>query len=1242
MKKLRIAGIGLAALLLLVVALAAWMLHTESGTRSLLAVARGWLPAGMSIGEVRGTVGGTLYVTNFRYRDPAIGMDLAVESAALEVAPFALLAKRLRVDRARIDGVLLQLFPATAPAAPEPEQKRDPWEAPLGMRFGDVLLTRFELRRPESPPFLVTRAALAGSWLGSDVEASKLELESPDGSLNLSARLGSRAPRLQKLQGEFRWRVGEQSWAGTLGATGSSENLAIDTALELPVRMRASVTIAPQARAGEDAWRAHLSVQRFNPYPLIDTEAFDSVALVLDADGNLQDLSLRGELSLGEDRIHLDQLVLARRAELLQVTALKARLNSQPAALTGSATLALDGSKPASARLAWEEFKLPDAWAGAEFRCSGVVTATAGQEKFAANGQVRLARANRYSTLAIRLDGSKESLNISELELTQNPGSLSVSGDVVLTKPLHWQLNAQARTFDPSLFLEAWPGALDFDLRSTGEWPEAGPRANFKLENLNGKLRGRALTGSGDVTLASDLRPRGTVQLRSGGATLDVVASSAPDARIDAKLRVAALEEWHNGLGGAVNIDLTSLGRWPNVEVQATAEATGVRSAITTFDSARLRIDARDAKSPRGKLALTARGLKLAGFQFDEANASLEGDQRAHRLKLDANGKPLGFAFEATGAFERLAWTGLIEALQLNAEKVPTLKLEKPARLAVSRESLSLDTACLKGDEISLCVAGTRASETFALNYSLHALPLAMLTALAAPGAQVLVEGLLEGNGELRRAGDGTLSGQARLTSTGGLLAQGEEKDALRVEYRDFSLDANLSRDAGQAQLRGTLVDQGELQGTLSVAVRERDPTLAGKASLELRDLSPLAWWMPQLAQMRGTGALSAEVSGTLGAPRFAFSVTARDMDAEVPLLGLHLEQGNVTLKLNADGSFDADGAITSGEGTLRLSGTRDETTGLAIRIGGSKFLAANIPGARVAIAPDLALTGKIDSLLLSGTVTIEDADVNLEKLSIKGSAKTSSDVVVVDREQRVKGNVMGLNTDVRILLGDKVRLAGYGLESTVAGELRVTEKPNEVSRAVGEIRVAGTYEAFGRKLTIERGRLQYAGTALDDPQLDILAMRKLEDVTAKLRVTGTAQKPKLEVFTDPATSQTDAMSYLLTGKSASDLHGEDGAVVSSAAQSVSSVLGNRLAKKLGGKTGLVDEIGVEQNTDLGGSAFTVGKYLSPRLFVSYGVGLFEPGTAITVRWQFSERWSLEANDTPEDQHAGIRYRIEK
>ncbi len=854
---------------------------------------------------------------------------------------------------------------------------------------------------------------------------------------------------------------------------------------------------------------------------------------------------------------------------------------------------------------------------------------------------MRLARARRYSALSLRLNGTKESLQITELELTQTPGSLSINGLVDLRQPLRWDLHSQARAFDPSLFVDAWPGALDIDLDTTGKWPAAGPDANFKLARLDGKLRGRAISGSGDISLNREMRPTGSLKLRSGGAALEVVAAATPQARVDAKLRVAALEEWRKDLQGALNASVIAQGRWPDIRVQGHVDASGIRSGGISFDAARLEVDGANARAPRGMAKLDAQGLSLAGFQFDEFNARLEGNERAHELKIGARGTPADLALGIRGGLERDAWTGQVQDLRLDIDKVPPLSLQQPVNLSVARDSLSLDRACLAGGDMSLCAAVHRRQEVAGIDYSIRALPLNLIKALAAPESAATLEGLLDGAGELRRAADGTLSGQGSLTSAKGLLAQEASDDSVRLEYRDFRLEANLSREIGVAKLHGTLVSQGELDGELNIAVREADPSLKGKASLELRDLAPLGWWVPQLAKLQGKGKLSAEVGGTVAAPQVAFTVAASDIDTEVPLLGLHLREGNFTAHLRHDGSFDATGGIRSGDGELRITGTQ-EAGATALKLQGSKFLAANTPGARVIIAPDLVLTGKPGDLALNGAVTIEDAEVNLEKLTFSRSYSTSPDVVVVDREQE-RSRSLGLTADVRILLGKDVKLAGYGLESRVAGELRVTERPNEASRAVGEILVAGTYEAFGRKLAIERGRLQYAGTALDDPQLDILASRKLEDVTAKLRVTGTAQRPKLDVFTDPAMSQTDAMSYLLTGKPASDLHGEDGAAVQNAAQSLGSVmLGNRLLRKFGGKAGLVDEVGVEQNTDLGGSAFTVGKYLSPRLFVSYGVGLFEPGNAITVRWQFTERWSLEANDTPDDQHAGIRYRIEK
>ena len=76
---------------------------------------------------------------------------------------------------------------------------------------------------------------------------------------------------------------------------------------------------------------------------------------------------------------------------------------------------------------------------------------------------------------------------------------------------------------------------------------------------------------------------------------------------------------------------------------------------------------------------------------------------------------------------------------------------------------------------------------------------------------------------------------------------------------------------------------------------------------------------------------------------------------------------------------------------------------GLELQVEGSNFLAANIPGARVTMAPDLALAGQPGSLALTGMVKIEDAEVNLEKLSFARSYRASPDVVIVDREVKLR-----------------------------------------------------------------------------------------------------------------------------------------------------------------------------------------------------------------------------------------------
>src|SRR5262249_44645315 len=144
---------------------------------------------------------------------------------------------------------------------------------------------------------------------------------------------------------------------------------------------------------------------------------------------------------------------------------------------------------------------------------------------------------------------------------------------------------------------------------------------------------------------------------------------------------------------------------------------------------------------------------------------------------------------------------------------------------------------------------------------------------------------------------------------------------------------------------------------------------------------------------------VAAEVSGTLHAPELGLTVRATGLDAEVPALGIHLREGNANATLVPGGAFQADGSVSSG-GTLKLAGTRTGQGGLALQFNGTNFLAANVPGARVVVAPELALSGESGKLALTGTVRVDEADVNLEKLSFAQSYKTSEDVVVVDRVQ--------------------------------------------------------------------------------------------------------------------------------------------------------------------------------------------------------------------------------------------------
>jgi translocation and assembly module TamB len=445
------------------------------------------------------------------------------------------------------------------------------------------------------------------------------------------------------------------------------------------------------------------------------------------------------------------------------------------------------------------------------------------------------------------------------------------------------------------------------------------------------------------------------------------------------------------------------------------------------------------------------------------------------------------------------------------------------------------------------------------------------------------------------------------------------------------------------------LQESGSLQGEGQVRGLNQESTqIAARLNASIPDLAPLAVFTPQLANVRGRMDADISVGGTMQEPAVTGQVTAAELAAEIPAIGLRLKNGRLEVRPTSATEFALSGGVDSGEGSLKFAGTASPSGAINMQLDGDRFLAADIPGARVIINPDLDMVRNEERMTLSGKVTIPEAVVNLQKLP-RGRDKAlaaSSDVVVIDDEitqEEAAEQAIPLFANITVSLGDKVQLTGFGLDATVAGQLDVRERPGTATVGSGEVRVAGTYKAYGQDLTIQEGRLLFASTPLDNPRLQIEAVRKVEEVVAGLRVRGSAQSPELTVFSDPPMGQANALSYIVAGKPLDDIGSDDGEgdAVQAATRSLGAAAGGLLAKNVGRRLG-ADELGVKDDEMIGGAALTVGQYLSPRVFLSYGVGLFEPGEVVTLRYKINRDLSVQAQRGPEDTRAGIEFRTQR
>lgn len=1234
-------ALALTVLLALLFIAGLWLLRSESGARFVLARAQSALGDALSVQAIHGPLTGPLQLDGIRYTDVDAGIDVRAGRARLDVATAALLRKRLHVRRLELADVDIRLTSTDTPK----KESSQPFslQPPLDIIVDAARLRDAHITQDGAALLDIDELALAGGWTSEAVAVRELSLTSPQGTVTVTEPLLIQGDYRSQGAIDFHWLAAEEQVSGHLQASGSDGRTRLELTLSEPLQADVDAVI------GHDEvlpWTMKLDVPGFDPNEFADTE-LKSVALQLQGEGSRDSARLHGGIDLDDHHIELQELALHFADAVLDITALRVSSPDFSGELSGSGKVLLD-EQPAAidASLAWHDVELPAELAGQVLESTGELQLSGSSAHYAATGKIALGPPGNLTDITLALTGSAEQVALDSLHLVQAAGTLDAHGTITLQPELAWAIKARGHEFNPGVFAADWPGALSFDLDTDGTLTEDGPQADVVLQNLRGELRGRALSGHSDLRITPPLIVNGTAHLASGDSQVDVRGTGSRQTDASITLAINSLADWLPGSGGRINGEFRVLGNWPDLHLTGHATGDSLHLDETRVRQLAVDVDLRNLEAPSGHVDMSARDLLAGGMAFDTFQARAQGSQAQHTLRVDAAGDPLDLALALDGSSPSVdVWSGTLSELRMQVRDTQSFSLARATDLRWQQPTFHMDELCLQGGDTHVCLAadGSAAGDV-AASYRIEQLPLALLAALAGAGETIAVSGEIGGNGELQRSANGTLEGRASLSSPSGSIVWRDSGDEPLARFDNLDLQVRLG-SRSTLQLGAGLDDDGRIDALVEIGAVDGAQTLDGNIALRVNSLAFVELLTTEVADVKGRLHADYRVGGTLAEPSLDGSLQLSDFAMEIPDAGLHLKEGQASLRAAGSDQFVIDASVKSGDGTLHLEGRGGLSAAdpLQLTIRGADVLAADIPGARVVISPDLLIKRDSTQIEVGGSVTVPVAAVDLSKLPGGGVQHGSPDIVLVDAEANDEAAAgLPFRADITVKLGDDVALAGFGLDGKVAGSLSVRQSPGRAATGTGTINVTGTYKAYGQDLRIQSGRLLFAGTPLDNPGLSLRAVReiKADNVTAGLQVEGTAQVPVLTVFSQPAMEQSEALSYLVTGKPLSQLKSGEGDMLGTAARALGTAGGDLLAKGMGSRLGV--DASVSDSAALGGAAFTVGKYLSPKLYLSYGVGVFDPGEVVTLRYLMSRRFNFEAENSTNGNRAGINYRYER
>jgi len=865
-----------------------------------------------------------------------------------------------------------------------------------------------------------------------------------------------------------------------------------------------------------------------------------------------------------------------------------------------------------------------------------------------------------WSELALFIDAQwiNNKLLLKRADIKTESGELSLQGKLSNTPALPFELSVSSSQVAlhtltiPEVSLEKaiipYPVFIDSLIKLKGQFSGEKPQVDIIVNKLEGTLNHKPVSAEGHLNVTSDLLNIDHLMVKSGKNHITGRgASNDKTHAVSLKILLPEPELWVPGLTGHIEGHIEgrieandqSGGALSNADIRGELSLSDLIFKEYALQTALLDFDIRKLAQQPSLLKLNMQNLKLGDVTLEKAQWQLKGD----KVQTELQGELVVQNYGAAGlrcdvkyiTSPRDLIEGVCDEFSWLSNIYPDAsfgwrnKDKLSVNWDVASSALELDPFCVVSQEGTLCNSELASwSPEKGYRVSLNAKDISLQRQNHRWPELFKLNGILNASAKVSQKPGETIDANITVALPKGdfSLEKNTADRPLHFMVDDLSLKASMHNDQLTLNSRFTSPQLGDIQSQLAIADIGGKRALSGDIDIGKLDLSYFDGVIPSVETMEGIISSQLTLSGYLEKPIIEGDFKLSEGELKSDYLPETLRQINIAANfdqqtLSYKGSFESDGGKATLDGELDW----EQQWVLKTSLMSEAFKITPRSGINLTIKPTLSLLLKDGKADVSGTLEIPSARVELKSLPAEAKS-VSSDVRVVGREtEELASTYWKYNTNIDIILGKDVHFRGFGVNTYLKGNLLLNQTENGAFTGTGQVLTEdGFYTIWGQRLTVKEGRFNFSGP-LDEPDLQLDATRTIPDdnVTVGVRVTGSASDPEVNFYSQPAMNESKVLHYLLTGQSP-DRGANSSNLLNNMVLSAGVFGSSEITEELASKVGVYD-FQIATSGDEDGTSVELSGYISPDIFLKYGVNLYDDANTVAMRYRLKQNLFIEA-----------------